>query len=296
MGQRGQHRGTPGQFQPLSPPGHGPATLAGCLSVSQHHAGRTEEPPRVPSLQGTPKSTARQSLGRAHLEAAGVPVVPGTFGLFLLLCGGNTEGKSLQGSRGNPRLRKQLLSWQCPLHNPATSTGLWSAPAPPTPPRSWGQPSRRVPKATLRPGTPTLVLQGLQPLLGLVVQLLQVRGPCAGEEDVVGTFLARRVLHAQPLVTLALGSACGDRGLSWAGGTRPRCHPSVPTHGGRAQGGDSHPGMTNQALETPREIPSHGSARPVDIPEPGCLHWFCPHHQSGAGMWEHPPNSAFVRS
>lgn len=166
------------------------------------------------------------------------------------------------------------------------------------PARSWGQPFHRVPKATLGLGTPTLVLQGLQPLLGLVVQLLQVRGPRAGEEDVVGTFLARRVLHAQPLLALALGSACGDSGVSWAGGTWPRCHQCVPTHRGQAPGGDGHPRMTlsrsapNQVLETPREIPSRGSARPVDIPESGCLHWFSPHHPSGAGMWDHPPSPA----
>lgn len=80
------------------------------------------------------------------------------------------------------------------------------------------------PRATPGLGTPTLVLQGLQSLLGLVVQLLQVWGPCAGEEDVVGTFLARRVLHAQPLLGVALGRACRDRGVSLAGGT----HSQVP--------------------------------------------------------------------
>lgn len=69
-------------------------------------------------------------------------------------------------------------------------------------------------RATPGLGTPTLVLQGLQSLLSLVVQLLQVRGPRAGEEDVVGTLLARRVLHTQPLLGLTLGSACGDRGVS----------------------------------------------------------------------------------
>lgn len=43
-----------------------------------------------------------------------------------------------------------------------------------------------------------------------------------------------------------------------------------------------------QALEAPREIPS----RPVDIPESGWLRWFSPRHQSGAGMWDHPPSPA----
>lgn len=82
-----------------------------------------------PLTPRAPQEHTRQSLGRAHLEAAGVPVVPGTFGLFLLLCGGKTEGKSLQGSRSSPQPRKQLPSWQCPSHSPASSTGLWSAPS-----------------------------------------------------------------------------------------------------------------------------------------------------------------------
>lgn len=191
-----------------------------CLPPNTTQGGQKSHPVS-PHPQGTP----RAALDRAHLEAAGVSVVPGTFGLFLLLCGGKTEGKCLQGRWG-----KKLPS--CPLHSPATSTGLRSAPCTAHtawPARSWGQPFHRVPKATLGLGTPTLVLQGLQPLLGLVVQLLQVRGPCAGEEDVVGTFLACRVLHTQPLLTLALGSTCGDSGVSWAGGTRPRC---VPAHRG----------------------------------------------------------------
>lgn len=186
--------------------------LVACLSPNTTQGGQKRHP-----VSPHPPGTPRAPPGRAHLEAVGVPVVPGTFGLFLLLCGGKTEGKSLQGSR-----RKQLPSWQCPLHSPASGTGLRSAPCAAhtaRPARSWGQPFRRVPKATLGLGTPTLVLQGLEPLLGLVVQLLQVRGPCAGEEDVVGTFLARRVLHTQPLLALALGGTCGDSGVSWAGGT-----------------------------------------------------------------------------
>lgn len=249
MGHRGKHQGTHGQLQPRNPPGHGPATLAGCLSAPKHHPERTEEPPGVPSSPGAP-------LGRAHLEAAGVPVVPGTFGLFLLLCRGKTEDKSLQGIR-----RKQLPSRQCPQHSSATSTGLWSAPCTThsaQPARSWGQPFHRVPKATLGLGTPTLVLQGLQALLGLAVQLFQVRGPRAGEEDVVGTFLARRVLHAQPLLALALGSACGDSGVSWAGGDTA----TLPPRGDEPRVVTATPGVTlsrsapSQALETPREIPS----------------------------------------
>lgn len=231
-----------------------PPWLVACLPPNVTQGGQKSHPVS-PHTQDTP----RAPWGRAHLEAAGVPVVPGTFGLFLLLCGGKTEGKSLQGS-----WRKQLPSWQCPLHSPATVAGLWSALSAAhtaRPARSWEQPFHHVPKATLGLGTPTLVLQGLQPLLGLVVQLLQVWGPRAGEEDVVGTFLARRVLHAQPLLTLALGSACGDSGVSQAGGTRPRCHQCVPTHRERVLGGDRHlrmmlskPGAGNTERNPTRSI------------------------------------------
>lgn len=70
-----------------------------------------------------------------------------------------------------------------------------------------------------------MVLQGLESLLSLVVELLQVGGPGAGEEDVVWASLARRVLHTQPLLRLALGSACGHRGVSRPGGPLPNAPP-----------------------------------------------------------------------
>lgn len=222
----GEKRTTPRDTQPVPAPKPPldmvlPPRWVACLPPNTTQGGQKSHPVS-PHPQGTPKVP----LGRAHLEAAGVPVVPGTFGLFLLLCGGKAEGKSLQGSWGEaaaelPPAQPSHQHWTpvSPVrrpHRPASQElGTALSPRPP-----WGL------------GTPTLVLQGLQPLLGLVVQLLQVRGPRAGEEDVVGAFLGRRVLHAQPLLTLALGSACGDSGVSWAGGTRPRCHQCVPTHRG----------------------------------------------------------------
>lgn len=56
----------------------------------------------------------------------------------------------------------------------------------------------------------TLVLQGAEPLLGLSVQLLQVRRPSAGEEDIVLVLVPRgpRPLagpNTQTLVALSLG-------------------------------------------------------------------------------------------
>lgn len=50
-GAKGTTQGTHSQFQPHNPPGHGAATLAGCLSAPKHHPERTEEPPCVPSPQ-----------------------------------------------------------------------------------------------------------------------------------------------------------------------------------------------------------------------------------------------------
>lgn len=94
-----------------------------CSQPPKTPPGGTERPPRVPSPPG---HSAGQSwpLGRAHLEAAAVPVVPGTFGLFLLLCGVKTGGQSLGGSRGSPQAVEQLPS---PAALPGT--GLWSAPS-----------------------------------------------------------------------------------------------------------------------------------------------------------------------
>lgn len=208
----------------------------------KHHPGRGKEGSTcVPSPPGHPESAAGQSqlLGRAHLEAAGVPVVPGTFGLLLLLCGGKAGGKSLQGSwRSHQPAKRPLNPAMLPAHpshhHQSRGTGLRSAPSrrPHSPASQELGPAGctlcHVPGPPWGLGTPTLVLQGLQSLLSLVVQLLQVRRPRGGEEDVVGAFLARRILHAQPLLSLALGSACGDRGVSLAGGdtaTFPPMHP-----------------------------------------------------------------------
>lgn len=93
-----------------------------------------------------PPGTPIAPPGWAHLEAAGVPVVPGTFGLFLFLCGGKTEGKSLQGS-----WRKQLPSWQCPLHSPAPALDSGQPRAPPTPP---GQPGAGDSPSAVSPRPP----------------------------------------------------------------------------------------------------------------------------------------------
>lgn len=87
----------------------------------------TERPPRVPSPPGHPVGQSRP-LGSAHLEAAAVPVVPGTFGLLLLLCSRKMGGQSLVGSRGSPQPVEQLPSLAAP-----PSTGLWSHPHRATP-------------------------------------------------------------------------------------------------------------------------------------------------------------------
>lgn len=244
-GAKGITKVTKGTHSPLlrhEPSGHGSATsglVPHLPPAPKHHPGGTEEPLCVRSPPRHPESTAGQSQHRdkAHLEAAGVPVVPRTFGLLLLLCGGKAGGESLQGSQGSHQPAKQLPSRMVlpaqPRHR--CQPRHWTLVRPIAPPTQPGQPGATglchpppCPRVTLGLGTPTLVLQGLQSLLGLVVQLLQVRGPRAGEEDVVGAFLARRVLHAQPLLGLALGSACGDRGVSSGGshGCAPTDAPS----------------------------------------------------------------------
>lgn len=160
----------------------------------------------------------------AHLEAVGVPLIPGTFGLLLLLCrrkeGGRSAAAEPSSTASAPRGSGAVATGATP------SAGLWSlSTAPPTQagqpaalgtedtiPQPWGhRPTAGGPSG---PGVPTLVLQGFEPLAGLVVQLLQVRGPRAGEEDIVGAFISRFVLHAQPPVVLGLGSTCKSRGVT----------------------------------------------------------------------------------
>lgn len=121
------------------------------------------------------------------------------------------------------------------------SAGLWSLSA--APPTQAGQPAARgtgdttlQPWGPSGPAVPTLVLQGFEPLAGLVVQLLQVRGPRAGEEDVVGALIAWFVLHAQPPVVLGLGSTCKSRAVT----------PQPPA---REQPPALHPGGMQSACE-----------------------------------------------
>lgn len=190
-----------------------------------------------PHPQGTPRALRGRASSSAGLTWR-LLVSPWSQALLVCFCFSAEErqGVNLSTSRQPAKglLNPAMLPAHPSHHHQSWGTGLRSAPS--RRPRSPGSQELgpagcthcHVPGPPWGLGTPTLVLQGLQSLLSLVVQLLQVRGPRGGEEDVVGAFLARRILHAQPLLSLALGSACGDRGVSLARGdtaTFPPMHP-----------------------------------------------------------------------
>lgn len=128
----------------------------------KHHPGRGKEGSTcVPSPPGHSESAAGQSqlLGRAHLEAAGVPVVPGTFGLLLLLCGGKAGGKSLHQPPASQRAAESGNAARTPQPPPPV-LGHWTPVSPIAPPTQPGQPGAGAgwlhplprPRATLGAG------------------------------------------------------------------------------------------------------------------------------------------------
>lgn len=98
----------------------------------------------------------------------------------------------------------------------------------------------------------TLMLQGLEPRLGLVVKLFQVRWAAAGEEDIVGALGPRPALRTQPLVVLSLGGPWEKQGES------AQLHPHA-----------QHPtGRDSSSLR-----PHSRLICTAPLPAPACLGW-----------------------
>lgn len=240
-GKRGNTKGVTAPYCPVHPPdtvlqhcsqpGH---CLRAALTISGGTGG--------PSCPPHPPPATQRGLSRAPRSPGGCWCPRGPRHFWSASASLREEGRGRGRGSGplwEPGGRRQPREWPLePRAAPATSStpraGLCSPSL--APPMRAGQPAARgaggtVPRQDrVHEGGPdplplTLVLQGLEPLASLVVQLLQVRGPRAGEEDVVGAFLARLVLHAQPLVVLSLGRAC--KGRERAQRTNP-CRTAAP--------------------------------------------------------------------
>lgn len=189
--------------------------------------------------------------------------------------------RAAAGARGSTGHQRHPQSWTlvtlaraAHAGRAASCPGRWGHGA------AAGQGPRRGPDPPL-----TLVLQGLEPLAGLVVQLLQVRGPRAGEEDVVGAFLARLVLHAQPLVVLSLGGACEGRERGQRAPRMDPCRTAAPRPVVKQDAApEPPPGLPGRSMRWSQAVSAAGAAA------------FPPHQRHRAGARRCLPSTFLLSS